>query len=67
MATSGIRAALIPTLMASDRPLFDLRSTTSGVRPSRGTATHSTCARTGISSGTRRGISTRLNAVRSRS
>ena len=37
IATRGSAAALIPTLTASDRPLFSLRTTTSRVRPLRGT------------------------------
>ena len=47
IATSGSLAALMPTLRASERPEFSLRTTTRRVRPSRGTCTSMIRARIG--------------------
>ncbi len=66
MATSASDDALTPALIASDLPEFSLRTTTSRVRPSRGTATDQIAARSGTSSGTGRSTSTRSKASASR-
>lgn len=67
MATSGYRATLTPTLIASERPEFALRTRTRGVRPSEGTWTERAFSLVTMSSGTTRGTSTRSYASRSRS
>ena len=67
MATSGSEAALMPTLTASERPEFSLRTSTSRVRPLRGTRTSVTAARVGTSVGSSRSTGTRSKAARSRS
>ena len=51
MATSGSEAALMPMLTASERPEFSLRTSTSRVRPLRGTRTSVTAPRVGTSVG----------------
>ena len=67
MATSGSEAALMPTLTASERPEFSLRTRTSRVRPLRGTRTSVTAARVGTSVGSSRSTGTRSKAARRRS
>ncbi len=62
MTTISWRAALMPTLIASDRPELVLETTSRGVWPLRGTRTVRTSARTGISPEARCGTSTRSKA-----
>ena len=57
----------MPMLTASERPEFSLRTSTSRVRPLRGTRTSVTAARVGTSAGSSRSTGTRSKAARSRS